>query len=168
MSILRLTPEQYQAHLDRLKASRPDVIDVPVIEKKTGKSIVLADDPVVVTQTPLQRMQALGRLKRGEMNKTEARYAKYLEQRKEAGEIVWFKFEGIKFRLADNTFLTPDFAIMLFDGHIVAHDVKGGYITDDSKVKMKVAADIYPIPFFIVRERKKKDGGGWDIQGIAA
>jgi hypothetical protein len=41
-----------------------------------------------------------------------------------------------------------------------------GFMTDDSNVKMKVAADIYPIPFFVVRERKKKDGGGWDIQGV--
>jgi hypothetical protein len=166
MSVLRLTPEQYQAHLDKLKNSRPDAIDVPVIEKKTGLAIVLADEPVAAPQTPLQRMQALGRLKQGEMNKTEARYAAHLEKRKAAGEIVWFKFEGLKFRLADNTFLTPDFMVMLADGRFEAHDVKGGFITDDSVVKLKVAEDMYPMPFFIVQERKKKEGGGWIVTGI--
>jgi len=34
-------------------------------------------------------MQALGRLKTGEMNKSEANYAKHLELRKQAGEILW-------------------------------------------------------------------------------
>jgi hypothetical protein len=153
---LRWTPEQFEAHLARQKAAAP--VAVVDVSPKAAK-------PAKEPETPLQRMQALGRLKQGEMNKTEARYAAHLEQRKARGEIVWFKFEGLKFRLADNTFLTPDFIIMLADGHFEAHDVKG-FMTDDSNVKMKVAADIYPIPFFVVRERKKKDGGGWDIQGV--
>lgn len=160
-----MTPEQYVAHLAKLKATKPDAIDVPVVEKATGKHIVLADEPEAKPQTALQKMQALGRLKTGEMNKTEARYAAYLEQRRAAGEIAWFKFEGLKFRLADNTFLTPDFMVMLADGRIEAHDVKG-FMTEDGNVKIKVAAETFPIPFFIVRERKKKDGGGWDIQGV--
>lgn len=42
------------------------------------------------------RIQALGRLKTGQMNKTEEAYAKHLEQRCHAGEVAWFKFEGLK------------------------------------------------------------------------
>ena len=59
-------------------------------------------------------MYALGRLKTGEMNKTESAYAEYLEQQKRQGLILWYRFEGVKLRLADKTFYTPDFAVMLF------------------------------------------------------
>ena len=52
---------------------------------------------------------ARGRLKKGERNKTEARYEQLLETRKRAGEIIGYWFEGVTFRLADNTRYTPDF-----------------------------------------------------------
>ena len=70
-------------------------------------------------------LQALGRLKVGTMNKTEQAYAATLDQRRIAGEVAWFKFEGIKLRLADNTFYTPDFFVMLSGGALEAHEVKG-------------------------------------------
>lgn len=110
-------------------------------------------------------MQALGRLKAGEMNKTEKRYSDLLDARKAAGEIQWIRFEGVKLRLADNTFYTGDFAVMAADGVMEIHEVKG-FMTDDANVKIKVAADQYPFRFFLVRERKKKDGGGWDIREV--
>lgn len=96
-----------------------------------------------------QRTQALGRLKQGAMNKTEAAYARLLETRKSAGEVAWYKFEGLKFRLADNTFYTPDFAVMLSDGSMELHEVKG-FWQDDAKVKIKIASDLYPFQFVAV------------------
>ena len=111
------------------------------------------------------KMYALGRLKSGQMNKTESAYAERLEVLKLKGEILWYKFEGMKFRLADNTFYTPDFAIMSKTGEIVIHEVKG-YMMDDANVKIKVAAELYPFRFFMVRKQKKKDGGGWDIAEV--
>lgn len=110
-------------------------------------------------------LQALGRLKTGAMNKTEQAYAATLEQRRHVGEIAWFKFEGIKLRLADNTFYSPDFAVMLADGQLEMHEVKG-YMQDDANVKIKVASDLYPMRFIVVRVRAKKDGGGWRIDEI--
>lgn len=120
------------------------------------------------TSTPVNtdaktRMQALGRLKAGEMNQTERRYAEHLEGLKQAGEIAWYRFEGIKFRLADNTFYTPDFAVMLADGRLEAHEVKGHW-QDDARVKIKVAADQYPIRFIAVTAKTKKAGGGWQME----
>ncbi len=106
------------------------------------------------------RIQALGRLKTGQMNKTEEAYAKHLEQRRHAGEVAWFKFEGLKFRLADNTFYTPDFAVMLASGVMEAHEVKG-FWQDDARAKIKIAADMYPFRFIAVKVQAKKDGGGW-------
>ena len=52
----------------------------------------------------------------GERNKTEAAYEQQLEFLRRGGEVLWYKFEGIKLRLADNTFLTVDFPVMLKDG----------------------------------------------------
>ncbi|ERI33906.1 hypothetical protein N879_04340 [Alcaligenes sp. EGD-AK7] len=108
-------------------------------------------------------LQALGRLKVGRMNQTEAAYAKRLEQLKQAGEIAWFKFEGLKFRLADNTFYTPDFVLMLSDGVMEAHEVKGFWM-DDARAKIKIAADMYPFRFVAVKAQTKKAGGGWAIE----
>lgn len=108
-------------------------------------------------------LQALGRLKVGAMNKTEQAYAATLAQRQHAGEVAWYKFEGMKFRLADNTFYTPDFAVMLESGALEMHEVKG-FWADDARAKIKIAADLYPMAFVAVRAKPKKDGGGWAIE----
>jgi len=92
------------------------------------------------------------------MNKTEAAYAAHLELLKHAGEVLWYKFEGLKFRLADNTFYTPDFAVLTKDNTLQAHEVKG-YWQDDAKVKIKVASDLYPIEFIAIHKVKS----GWDV-----
>ena len=94
------------------------------------------------------------------MNKTEAEYAEFLERRKWAGEVVWYKFEGVKLRLADNTFYTPDFAVMLATGEFQLHEVKGHW-QDDARVKIKIAADLYPFEFIAFRKRSKREGGGF-------
>jgi len=104
-------------------------------------------------------LQALGRLKAGAMNKTEAAYASFLEARKSAGEVAWYRFEGVKLRLADNTFYTPDFAVMLASGQIELHEAKG-FWTDDARVKIKVAAEMYPFRFVAI----KKTRSHWDME----
>ena len=105
---------------------------------------------------------ARGKTPPGKTNKTEARYGEYLEQLKRAGEILWYKFEGIKLRLADNTFYTPDFCVMAADGVIECHEVKG-FWAPEGRVKIKVAADLYPFRFLAVKARAKKAGGGWEV-----
>lgn len=75
----------------------------------------------------------------------------------------WFKFEGIKLRLADNTFYTPDFAVMLTNGALEMHEVKG-YWQDDARAKIKIAADLYPMKFVAIRATPKKDGDGWEVE----
>ena len=103
---------------------------------------------------------ALGRLKTGEMNQGEKKYAEYLDLLLHLKQIAWYKFEGIKFRLADNTFFSPDFVVMMPNGEMQIRDVKG-YMMEDANVKIKMAAEIYPFRFFIVKKQAKKDGGGW-------
>lgn len=108
---------------------------------------------------------ALGRMKAGTMNRTEAAYAKHLEGLKAAGEVVWYAFEGMTFKLADRTRYTPDFAVLRADGLMEIHEVKG-FFREDAKVKIKVAAEKFPFRFLIIRAKPKRDGGGWDIQEI--
>lgn len=107
--------------------------------------------------------RALGRLKSGAMNKTEQAYGAHLEALKAAGEVLWYRFEGMKFRLADATFYTPDFAVMRSDGMLECHEVKG-FWEDDARVKIKCAAEMYPLTFIAVMPRAKRDGGGWMVE----
>ena len=65
--------------------------------------------------------------KPGQMNKNEAAYARQLEARQRVGEIVRYRFEPMKFRLADLAYYTPDFEVQLPDGTIEFHEVKPGY-----------------------------------------
>ncbi|WP_374191197.1 DUF1064 domain-containing protein [Caballeronia sp. S22] len=112
-------------------------------------------------------MHALGRLRDGEQNATERRYEAHLEQQKQAGEILWYLFEGIKLKLAPKTFLTVDYAVMSSSGQLEMHDVKGAraIFSDDAKVKMKVAADKYPFVFKVAFP-KKRGAGGWEVEEI--
>jgi hypothetical protein len=130
---------------------------------QNGKDTLQDMAQAQVKQTPLQRYQALGRLKAGTMNKTEARYAAHLELQKSAGVIAWYAFEVLKLRLADKCFYDTDFLVMQADGALEVHEVKG-FFTDDSKVKLKVAADKFPFKFIVVKEMKGKKG--WDFQII--
>ena len=93
--------------------------------------------------------------KPGVMNKTEAAYAAHLDQRKQAGEILTYHFEAYTLKLADNCRYTPDFMVLLPDGTMQFHEVKG-YWMDDAKVKIKVAARQFPHIFLAIR--KTKDG----------
>lgn len=106
-----------------------------------------------------QNFKALGRLKLGKRNSMELAYERNLELLRLSGEILWYKFEAIKLRLADNTFYTPDFVVMLKDGQIQIHEVKGFWM-DDARVKIKVAAEIFPFQFIGV----KRAEGQWKFE----
>lgn len=108
-------------------------------------------------------MKARGAHKPGVMNKTEAEYALMLDSWVRGGLIQWYKFEGITMKLADDTRYTPDFFVMDSQGFLECHEVKG-YWQDDAKVKIKVAASIFPFKFIAVFKKAKKDGGGWETK----
>ena len=113
-----------------------------------------------------KKLQALGRLPTGRMNNLEFDYSKKLELGKIAGDVLWYAFESMKFRLADNTYYTPDFIVMRGDRTLEVHEVKGHarIFQDDAKVKIKVAASMMPIfKFKVVIPIPKNKGGGWDV-----
>lgn len=92
--------------------------------------------------------------RKGGMNRTEAQYEGHLDLLKRQGEIVDYKFEGLKLRLAEKTFYTPDFLVVC-DDRFECHEVKG-FWRDDARVKIKVAAAMYPWIKFVAVTRKKK------------
>lgn len=112
-----------------------------------------------------KKLFSLGRLKKSEMNKLEAKYELVLRARLQEGAILWYKFHGIKLRLADGTFYESDFAVMAASGQLEIHEVKG-FMLGDGNAKIKIAADMYPMRFIVLRQRKVKDGGGWSEEEI--
>jgi len=91
------------------------------------------------------------------MNSTEREYAQMLDVRIAAKEIVTWRFESVKFRLADNTMYTPDFLVITPES-IELHEVKGGFFRDDARVKFKVAGEAYPWFKWVWAQKKK---GAW-------
>lgn len=96
------------------------------------------------------------------MNGLEARYAGRLEAMKRAGKLVCWKFEEIKLRLACGTFYTPDFFLMLPDGSVGFHETKG-FWRDDARAKIKIAAGLYPM-FFFVAVRWEAKARAWSFE----
>ena len=141
--MLRWSPEQLAAHQARQPKPAPTVLSK-------------ADRAAAV----LKRNQAKGRLPRGTMNKTEQRYAVYLDQQKLAGAVLWWNFEGVKLMLAKNTSITIDFAVMTDAGILEMRDVKGAkaMIEDDARAKTKIAAAMYPFVFKFVYPADKTSG----------
>jgi hypothetical protein len=89
-------------------------------------------------------------------SKTEREYHNILELRKKAGDILWFRHEGITLKLGDDCRYTPDFFVMAPDGTMSIIEVKGGFIRPDSIVKLRAAAAQYPFRFLMAQ--KTKDG----------
>ena len=110
------------------------------------------------------QIQAEKLSKRG-MNKTETRYAQDLELRKRAGAILWYRFEGFTLKLAPGARFTPDFAVLRLGGWLEFHEIKG-FFREAAKVRIKVAADLYPFKFIAVRAVKQRDGGGWSVENF--
>lgn len=137
----------------------------PMVDRSTARPAAAPPKPAFNPRAQHARF-ALGRLKPGQMNKSEQAYSVHLEAEKYAGNLLWWKFEGIKLRLADNTFLTVDFAVMTADGELQMHEVKG-WMEGDAAVKLKVAADMYPLRFFVVRAKLKRDGGGFSVKDVS-
>lgn len=139
---MKMTEEQFNALQARQQKKRPD---------------------------PKAKMQALGRLKPGEMNKTERRFFdEWITPRIHSGELVWSAFELITLKIASDCRITVDFFVMRHSGEIEAIDVKGSsaVVTDDALVKLKVAADTFPFPVSMAWPKKAADGGGWEIKPV--
>jgi hypothetical protein len=104
-----------------------------------------------------KRYYGKGRKKPNVMNGLESRYAEYLENKKQIGEIVWYAYEPIKFNLAKLSTYTPDFLVLTNDNELQVHEVKGFWL-DNARTKVKISAELFPLRFFGVQwDRKTKE-----------
>lgn len=118
---------------------------------------------------PLAKAKGRKRRQLGVMNKLESSFAAYLEAEKQAGRILEWRFESVRVKLANNTTLLPDFYVLTAGHFEEFYEVKGAHVWDDSLVKLKVAAaQWWWWTFKLVKRKKARDGGGWDIREIKA
>lgn len=95
------------------------------------------------------------------MNKTERRRWVELEAMKRAGVIRDCKYNAVTLMLANRCRYTPDFLVEHVDSRLELEEVKG-FWRDDARVKIKVAARLYPMfAFTALRLQKRREGGGW-------
>lgn len=99
-------------------------------------------------------MQEKPPAKKDRMNKLERRFHDYLLAAK--NDLVSIRYESLKLRLADKTWYTPDFFALMDVGPCLI-EVKG-FWRDDARVKIKVAAELYPEFNFAAVQWK---GGQW-------
>lgn len=91
----------------------------------------------------------------GKMNRLETKYAAHLDTLVAVHEVRQYRFEPMKLRLAPSTYLDVDFLVWMDNNTVELHEVKGHW-EDDARVKIKVAATMFPWWRFV--------GVQWDKQ----
>lgn len=158
---MQMSEEQFQAHVRK--------------NRKTSNEYTLIDNGKgrFKREVPVRSSVPRPRHENGRMNQTEAAYARLLEGRLLANEIAGWWYELMTIKLADRCSLQPDFMVMLLDGSLEFHEVKGGktdgngkwtyWAEEDAKVKLKIAAAITPFPLFVVYPQKGGHKNGWCV-----
>ena len=126
--------------------------------------------PKVICQRKLIRAEELVKTSKPSprvKNKWESKYAEYLEIMRRTGEISAWRFEPIRLRLANSAWFKPDFLVVARNEDkdcdvFQFHEVKG-FWREAAKVRIKVAAELFPFFDFIVV--KWKDGN-WEKERL--
>jgi len=127
----------------------------PAMRRQVEEQLALSDHRVPpLIECPQAKIQADAK---NRMNGTEHLYSQLLDC---SSEVAIWKFETIKLRLADRTWYTPDFFVIKTDASCEFHEVKG-FWRDDARVKIKVAAELFPMFRFIAIQ---KVDGEWKTE----
>lgn len=102
------------------------------------------------------------RVPRG-MNAWERQRAQELEARKRAGDIDGWEFEGIRVKLADGTWYKPDF--LVWKGRDVYLEEIKGRMREAARVRLNVAARLYPMFRFMLLRRHRGETG-WHVTEV--
>jgi hypothetical protein len=71
--------------------------------------------------------------------------------------LAWVGVHALTFKIGDDCRYTPDFIALNLDGELIAYETKG-FMREDARVKLKVAARMFPFVGFVLVERK---AGAW-------
>lgn len=143
------------------RASKLPVTQTVAKNATLARPVVPATVPSAKARPPVDRILGYDAER---MNGLESRYAGRLEGMRRVGSLAWWEFESITLRLADNTRYTPDFFIVLPDGTAGFHETKG-FWRDDGRAKIKVAAELYPMFFFVAVQWDAKSKG-WKYENF--
>lgn len=122
MPVARMSREQIAAMFPNASRS--------LLEANAGPVAALSAAPPVLSSP--------NKLKRARQpNKTEARFGRILEARKERSEIRCYSFEAITLHWGDGMKYTPDWLVFLIDGPITCIEVKGGYKWQKDVIRYK-------------------------------
>lgn len=150
--------DQVASHNAKVRGSRAPVIVHPAPLSADQLRTLRAAEAT-------RKFQALGRLPKGKMNKTEAAYAEELERQRQLGLIVGYKFHPMNLRLASNAFYEVDFLVLDRNMQLSIHETKGGFTTDKGALKIRLACEAMPwFRFFKCTKLAAKAGGGWKIE----
>lgn len=87
----------------------------------------------------------------------------YLEPLRLGGEIQWWDFEPMRFRIGVGAFYKPDFIVVDGIGQVLAYETKGHW-REAARARIKVAADRFPWVRFIAVTSTR--AGGWNFEEI--
>jgi len=97
-------------------------------------------------------------------NDTERDYAEHLVLLRIAGAIYAWAYTSIRLRIGGKKgspiFYTPDFMVILSDGQVEFHEVKG-FWREAARVRIQAAAERYPFFKFVAISRVK---GAWQFE----
>lgn len=120
------------------------------IEAPSGKAVPPPPEAVV---------EIAGSTDEARLNKTEKAYLIYLRGLE---GLIWIGVQNVTLKLGDDCRYTPDFVTVDANRCLAMREVKG-FFREDAKVKIKVAARMFPwLPFYLVRKTKN----GWEHERI--
>lgn len=159
---MRMTEQEYLARTRRTRTTDKGFV---IVDGGKGR---FQRDTKAKARPPRPRHEC------GNMNTGEKAYAMHLDQLLDAGEIAGWWYELMTFKLAERCSIQPDFTVMLPDGSIELHEIKGGktvqqahgpewtyWAEEDARVKLRIAAKLIPFPLIVVWPAKGGFKFGW-------
>jgi len=102
--------------------------------------------------------------RKGDMNGLETAYMlEVLQPQVLAGEMLKATFEGMSIKLAKGSTYKPDFYCLLANGEIELHETKGRWM-EAARVRIKVAAELYPEFRFVAIQKGKRGETRWKLE----
>jgi len=106
------------------------------------------------------------KLSDGYDSQLEREYAAVLEAQRVAGEILWWKHHAMRLRLAEGTYYSTDFLVMLPNYELELRETKG-WLREAARVRVKVIAEMYPFRVVMVRaERYRGTYSNWTYEVV--
>lgn len=108
---------------------------------------------------------SLIRQRRRKGSKTQDAFAEFLKSTVRPG--VEILEEKITVELANGVRFTPDFCLIGAgaSAHLTFYEVKGGYAREDAKIKLKIAARVFPSFAWFLAHRKGR-ASSWSISRV--